>query len=177
MGGLRKAEREGTPAERFPPFVPSLFLRAAEETRTSLALQQQQIQIKSLPSWSFCPHVLLHPEVCFQPAGWVARGGGRFVAVAGCRAVRGGCCERRGWVPTRSITALTVSCKIVLLTKPPSLFWTDGAPNMSRSAHGAPADNVCQCTAMTDYCRIACLCAHGARAQPLFIDFGSFTLP
>lgn len=39
---------------------------------------------------------------------------------------------------------------------------------MAKGGHGAPADNVCQCTAMTDYCRIACFCAHGACAQPLF---------
>lgn len=39
---------------------------------------------------------------------------------------------------------------------------------MAKGGHGAPADNVCQCTAMTDYCRIACFGAHGVCAQPLF---------
>lgn len=48
------------------------------------------------------------------------------------------------------------------------MFSAGGAANMAKGGHGAPADNVCQCTAMTDYCRIARLCAHGACAQPLF---------
>lgn len=56
------------------------------------------------------------------------------------------------------------------------MFSADGALIMAKGGHGAPADNVCQCTAMTDYCRIACFYAHGARAQPLFIDFGCFAL-
>lgn len=112
---------------------------------------------------------LLHPEVRSPPAG------GGF-----CRAGGGGCCEPGAWVPTRSITALTVPYDHPLLpAEPASLrhvlgWWSSHrGPGRSRSPRRS---RVSARTLATDYCRIARFCARGARAQPLFIDSGGFAL-
>lgn len=142
-----------------PPSAPSLFLRAAEQrARPSLSSSSSSSQIKSFFSRRFAssqraqgPAELREADAASLELGYHQE-------------------HQR---------ALTVPCEIVcfeLSLRPCDMFCADGAPAVAKGGHGAPADSACQCTAVTDYCRIAPLGAHGARAQPVFIDFGCFAL-
>lgn len=141
MGGLRHAEREGTPAERCPLFFPSLLLR---ETRARPSL--------STPAAAPDPDKVALPpphlqegsslELLSPPPFFLSRSFGEPRGSA----ERGGCCERRGWVPTRSISALTVWNKNrVLLTHLGScdMFSAGGAADTAKGGHGAPPPITC----------------------------------
>lgn len=103
----------------FPPVFFFNLLRRAKKTRASIGVsifvaphhrvaRQAETHAHThtrVISSSRCVKdcaCVLYLEVCFQPAeGEVRVVGG----LPSGRGVRGGCCERRGWVPTGSITA------------------------------------------------------------------------